>query len=316
MLKDIVEYFTYNIMNLQSGSHFADAIIFFIYETIKIFFLLSAIIFVISLIRTYFPPEKTKRILSYKKEFIGNISAALLGIITPFCSCSAVPLFIGFVEAGVPLGVTFSFLIASPMINEVAVILLYGLFGLKITAIYVFTGLLIAIFGGFIIGKLRLEKWVEEYVYKMHTGDYQEIIKPVFKERLQFAKINTADILKRIWLFIIIAIGIGGFIHGYVPHDFLTQYAGKENPFAVPVAVLIGVPLYSNAAGVIPIVYSLMEKGLSIGTAIAFMMSVTALSFPEMIILKKVLKIQLLAIFIGIITIAIIIVGYLFNAIL
>jgi hypothetical protein len=242
--------------------------------------------------------------------------AALLGIVTPFCSCSAVPLFIGFIEAGVPLGVTFSFLISSPMVNEIAVVLLWGLFGWKIAALYMGTGLLVAIFGGLVIGKLRLEKWVEEYVYKIHMGQGQEILKQTFKERLQGARWNTADILKRVWLFILIAIGIGGFIHGYVPQDFLVRYAGPQNPFAVPVAVALGVPLYSNAAGVIPIVYALMEKGLSAGTVLAFMMAVTALSLPEMIILRKVLKIQLLAVFVGIMTVTIIAVGYLFNTIL
>ena len=294
MLKFFAEYVTYSLIGLKHGTHLADAIEFFIYDTIKIFLLLSVIIFVISVIRSYFPPEKTKKILSHKKEFIGNILAALLGIVTPFCSCSAVPLFIGFVEAGVPLGVTFSFLISSPMVNEVAVVLLFGLFGWKVAAIYMGTGLLVAIFGGLIIGKLKLEKWVEEYVYKFHNGQQYEILRQSFRERLRYAKENTADILKRVWLYIIIAIGIGGFIHGYVPEDFLVRYAGPGNPFAVPIAVLIGVPLYSNAAGVIPIVYALMEKGLSTGTVLAFMMAVTALSFPEMIILRKVLKLPLL----------------------
>jgi hypothetical protein len=247
---------------------------------------------------------------------IGNILAALLGIVTPFCSCSAVPLFIGFVEAGIPLGVTFSFLISSPMINEVAVVLLFGLFGWKVTAVYIGTGLLVAIIGGILIGKLKLEKWVEEYVYKIHDGQDYQIIKKTFRERILYARETTKDILKRVWLFIIIAIGIGGFIHGYVPEDFLAKYAGPENPFAVPLAVLIGVPLYANAAGVIPIVYALMEKGLSMGTVLAFMMAVTALSFPEMIILRKVLKVPLLSVFVGIMSVTIIAVGYLFNAIL
>ncbi len=316
MLKEFTAYLIYNVINLDRGSRLSDVLEFFIYDTIKIFALLSIIIFIVSIIRSYFPPERTKKILSYKNLFIGNISAALLGIVTPFCSCSAVPLFIGFIEAGVPLGVTISFLISSPMVNEVAVVLLWGLFGWKITAIYVSTGLLVAIFGGFVIGKLKLEKWVEEYVYKLHIEQVHEIIKQTFKERLQYAKGNTTDILKRVWLFIIIAIGIGGFMHGYVPQDFLVQYAGPQNPFAVPLAVLLGVPLYSNAAGMIPIVYVLMEKGLSMGTVLAFMMAVTALSFPEMIILRKVLKVPLLAVFVGIITVTIILVGYLFNAIL
>lgn len=316
MLKDCASYITYGLLGLNHSSRLADALNFFIYDTIKIFLLLTVIIFIVSLIRSYFPPEKTKRILSHKKEFIGNILAALLGIVTPFCSCSAVPLFIGFVEAGVPLGVTFSFLISSPMVNEVAIVLLWGLFGWKIAAIYMGTGLLVAVLAGFIIGKLKLEKWVEEYVYKIKTGQGQEVFTQPFKERLQYAKWNTADILKRVWLFVVLAIGIGGFIHGYVPQDFLVRYAGNGNPFAVPVAVALGVPLYSNAAGVIPIVYALMEKGMSMGTVLAFMMAVTALSLPEMIILRKVLKMPLLAVFVGIMTITITAVGYLFNAIL
>jgi uncharacterized membrane protein YraQ (UPF0718 family) len=316
MLKEFADYITYKIINLEYGTHLGDVLDFFIYETIKIFLLLTIIIFAISIIRSYFSPERTKRILLYKNIFIGNILAALLGIVTPFCSCSAVPLFIGFVEAGIPLGVTFSFLISSPMVNEVAVVLLFGLFGWKVTAIYIGAGLLVAIFGGLVIGKLKLEKWVEEYVYKFHDGQEYEITKQTFKDRIQYARDNTKDILKRVWLFIIIAIGIGGFIHGYVPQDFLTHYAGKGNPFAVPVAVLIGVPLYSNAAGVIPVVYALMEKGLSMGTVLAFMMAVTALSLPEMIILRKVLKKPLLGVFAGILTVTIIAVGYLFNTIL
>ena len=316
MLKIISQYIAYGLLKLEHGSHLADAVDFFIYDTIKIFLLLSVIIFIVSTIRSFFPPEKTKRILTHKKEFIGNILAALLGIVTPFCSCSAVPLFIGFVEAGIPLGVTFSFLISSPMVNEIAVVLLFGLFGWKVTAIYIGAGLLVAIFGGLLIGKLKLEKWVEEYVYTFHNGQEYEMAKQTFKERLQFAKGSTTDILKRIWLYILVAIGIGGFIHGYVPENFLIHYAGKGNFFAVPIAVLIGVPLYSNAAGVIPIVYALMEKGLSMGTVLAFMMPVTALSFPEMIILRKVLKVPLLGVFVGIMTLTIIAVGYLFNAIL
>ena len=316
MLKNISEYFTYHLIKLHHGTRLADSVEFFVYDTIKIFFLLSVIIFVVSIIRSYFPPEKTKRILSHKKVFMGNILAALLGVVTPFCSCSAVPLFIGFVEAGIPLGVTFSFLISSPMVNEIAVVLLFGLFGWKVTAIYIGTGLLVAIFGGLIIGKLKLEKWVGEYVYQFHNGQEYEIVRQTFKERLLYAKENTLDILKKVWLYIIIAIGIGGLIHGYVPQDFLVHYAGPRNPFAVPIAVLLGVPLYANAAGVIPIVYALMEKGLSMGTVLAFMMAVTALSFPEMIILRKVLKLPLLGVFVGIMTVTIIAVGYLFNAIL
>jgi len=316
MLKDFSQYIVYSLLAMEQG-RLAGALEFFIYDTIKIFFLLSVIIFVVSIIRSYFPPERTKKILSHKKEFIGNILAALLGIVTPFCSCSAVPLFIGFVEAGVPLGVTFSFLISSPMVNEVAVVLLWGLFGWKIALIYLGTGLLVAIVAGMIIGKLKLEKWVEEYVYTIKTmGAAVDMAKQTFRDRLVYARENTTDILKKVWAYVIVAIGIGGFIHGYVPEDFLVRYAGPQNPFGVPIAVALGVPLYSNAAGVIPIVYALMEKGMSMGTVLAFMMAVTALSLPEMIILRKVLKVKLLAVFVSIMTVTIIGVGYLFNALL
>lgn len=317
MLKAFSNYLVYYMFGMAQGTRLSGALEFFIYDTIKIFLLLAVIIFVVSIIRSYFPPERTKRILSHKREFIGNILAALLGIVTPFCSCSAVPLFIGFVEAGVPLGVTFSFLISSPMVNEVAVVLLWGLFGWKIAVIYMSAGLSVAIIAGFVIGKLKLEKWVEEYVYKIQSmGAAINTVSQTFKDRLVYARENTADILKKVRVYVIIAIGIGGFIHGYAPDDFLARYAGNGNPFAVPVAVAIGVPLYSNAAGVIPIVYALMEKGMSTGTVLAFMMAVTALSLPEMIILRKVLKVRLLVVFVGIMTVTIIGVGYLFNAIL
>jgi uncharacterized membrane protein YraQ (UPF0718 family) len=317
MLKEFSRFITYTVLKLDAGTRFAGALEFFIYDIIKIFLLLSVIIFIVSIVRSYFPPERTKRILSHKREFIGNVLAALLGVVTPFCSCSAVPLFIGFVEAGVPLGVTFSFLISSPMVNEVAVVLLWGLFGWKIALIYMGTGLLVAIVAGMVMGRLKLEKWVEEYVYKIKSlGVAAASVKQAFRDRIVYARENTTDILKKVWAYVLVAIGIGGFIHGYVPEDFLVTYAGPQNPFGVPVAVALGVPLYSNAAGVIPIVYALMEKGMSMGTVLAFMMAVTALSLPEMIILRKVLKIKLLAVFVGIMTITIIGVGYLFNWIL
>jgi uncharacterized protein len=316
MFETFSKFVVYDLLKLSRNTHFSGAMEFFIYDTIKIFILLSVIIFAISFIRSYFPPEKTRKILSHKKEFIGNILAALLGVATPFCSCSAVPLFIGFVEGGVPLGVTFSFLISSPMVNEVAIVLLFGLFGWKITAIYIGTGLTVALVGGYIIGKLKLERWVEEYVYSIHMGEGPAVTAQTFRDRIGFAKSNTKEIIGKIWLYVVIAIAIGGVIHGYVPDDFLVKYAGKGNFFAVPIAVLLGVPLYSNAAGVIPIVYTLMQKGVTMGTALAFMMAVTALSLPEMIILRKVLKMKLLAVFVGIMTVTIIAVGYLFNVIM
>ena len=315
MLKRAADYITFDLIGLTPGTHLGEALDFFLYDTTKIFLLLSTIIFVVAVIRSSFPPEKTKRILSHKREYVGNILAALLGIVTPFCSCSAVPLFIGFVESGVPLGVTFSFLISSPMVNEVALIMLWGLFGWKIALIYICTGLIVAIVAGIIIGKLKMEKYVQDYVWKMQVGK-AEIVEMTFREKGEYARDYTLELLKKIWPYVIIGVGIGAFIHGYAPQDFLVRYAGRNNPFAVPLAVLVGVPLYSNAAGVIPIIHALMEKGLPIGTTLAFMMAVTALSLPEAIILKNVLKNRLLVVFFGTVAVAITCVGYLFNAIL
>ncbi|GMB02076.1 permease [Pelosinus sp. IPA-1] len=315
MLDVFADYMTYQVFEITKGSKLGDAVNFFIYDSLKIFLMLSIIIFFVSIIRTYFPPERTKQLLSHKREFLGNIMAALLGIVTPFCSCSAVPVFIGFVESGVPLGVTFSFLISSPMVNEVALVLLWGMFGWKIAMIYISTGVLVAIISGYIIGKLKLEHLVEEYVYQMKVGQSEIEIMTV-ADRLHYALDYTKEILRKVWPYVIIAISLGGFIHGYAPQDFLADYAGKDNFFAVPLAVLVGIPLYSNAAGVIPIVYALMEKGMSMGTVLAFMMSVTALSLPEMIILRNVLKPQLIAIFVGIMAVAITLTGYMFNIVL
>ena len=315
MLQGFADFLVYNVVGLLPESTLGEALNFFIYDSMKIFLMLAVIIFAVSILRSYFPAERTKKILSHKREFYGNIAAALLGIVTPFCSCSAVPVFIGFIESGVPLGITFSFLIASPMVNEVAIIMLWGLLGWKVMMIYIVSGLLIAIAGGYIMGKMKLEHYVQDYVYEMKLGEIA-VIEQSFKEKLEYAWAYTKEILRKIWLYVIVAIALGGFIHGYAPGDFLVQYAGKDNVFAVPLAVLIGVPLYSNAAGVIPIVTALIQKGMSLGTALAFMMAVTALSFPEMIILRNVLKPQLLAIFIVILSVAIIFTGYLFNFIM
>jgi len=315
MLKHTADYITYTLIGLSAGSRLGEALDFFIYDTAKIFLLLTTIIFVVAVIRSSFPPEKTKRILSHKREYVGNTLAALLGIVTPFCSCSAVPLFIGFLESGVPLGVTFSFLISSPMVNEVALIMLWGLFGWKIALIYIGSGLLVAIVAGIIIGKLKMEKYVQDYVWEMRVGN-AEIMRLSFREKLDYARDYTRDLLKKIWPYVVVGVGLGAFIHGFVPQDFLVRWAGRDNPFAVPLAVALGVPLYSNAAGVIPIVQALLEKGMAIGTVLAFMMAVTALSLPEAIILKNVLKNRLLAVFFGIVAAAIMCIGYLFNAIL
>ncbi len=315
MLKQFADYLVFTLFSLQPSSRSGEALDFFIYDTLKIFLLLTVIIFVVAIIRSSFPPERTKRLLSHKREYVGNILAALLGIVTPFCSCSAVPLFIGFVESGVPLGVTFSFLISSPMVNEVALIMLWGLFGWKLALIYIGTGLLVAIVAGIVIGKLKMERYVQDYVWEMQVGNC-EITVMTFREKLDYAREYTLGLLQKIWPYVVVGVGLGAFIHGYVPADFLVKWAGRDNPFAVPVAVALGVPLYSNAAGVIPIVQALMEKGMAIGTVLAFMMAVTALSLPEAIILKNVLKTRLLATFFGIVATAIVIVGYLFNAIL
>ncbi|OGU17971.1 MAG: hypothetical protein A2076_14015 [Geobacteraceae bacterium GWC2_53_11] len=315
MLKQFADWLVFSIIGLIPGSRAGEALDFFIYDTIKIFLLLTTIIFVVAIIRTSFPPEKTKRLLSHKREYIGNVLAALLGIVTPFCSCSAVPLFIGFVESGVPLGVTFSFLISSPMVNEVALIMLWGLFGWKIALIYIGTGLLVAVVAGIVIGKLKMEQYVQDYVWEMQVGN-AEIVQLSFREKLDYARGYTLELLRKIWPYVVVGVGLGAFIHGYVPADFLARWAGRDNPLAVPIAVALGVPLYSNAAGVIPIVHALTEKGMAIGTVLAFMMAVTALSLPEAIILKNVLKNRLLVVFFGIVALAIVCVGYLFNAIL
>jgi len=310
------DWLTYSVFNIIPKSLLANAVNFFIYDTIKILILLSVIIFVVSIVRSYLPPEKIRAILSRKNKYIGNVLASLLGIITPFCSCSAIPLFLGFIQAGVPLGTTFSFLVASPMINEVALVLLLGMFGWKITLMYVVSGLIISILSGIVIGKMKLESLVEPFVYQNTINGNVDLPTMTVKERIDYAKNYTLDILENVWIYVLIGIGIGAWIHGYVPADFLAQYAGSGKWYAVPLAVLIGIPLYSNAAGIIPLVSSLTEKGVSMGTTLAFMMSVTALSLPEFMILKKVIKTRLILIFAGIVGIGIIFTGYLFNLVL
>jgi len=310
----IADFITYKLLKLQPDNHLTQAIHFFFEDTFKIFFLLVTVIFLVAIVRSYFPPERTRKFLAGKSLLIAHIFAAALGVVTPFCSCSACPLFIGFIEAGIPLGVTFSFLISSPMVNEVALIMLLGLFGWEIAALYLFTGLIVAIFAGLIIGKLNMERYVADYVWEIRMGT-TEIPKLTFKERVEYARGYVKDILRKIWPYVLGGIAVGAFVHGYVPQDFLIKYAGPSNPFAVPISVLLGVPLYSNAAGVIPIVQALMAKGLPLGTTLAFMMAVTALSFPEMVILSQVLKKQLIITFVGIVSATIIVVGYIFNLI-
>lgn len=315
-LQLLADWLTYSVFRIVSGSFLGSAVNFFIFDTMKIFLLLSVIIFAVSIIRSYLPPEKIRAILSHKNNYSGNIAASVLGIITPFCSCSAIPLFLGFVQAGVPLGVTFSFLVASPMINEVALVLLIGLFGWKIALIYIFSGLLIAIVSGIIIGKLKVENLVEPFVYENMLKNGQNLPSLTRKERVLYARDYTLDILKKVWPYVLVGIGAGAWIHGYVPADFLARFAGRDKWYAVPLAVLIGIPLYSNAAGVIPLVSALTEKGVAMGTTLAFMMSVTALSLPEFMILKKVMKTRLILIFAGVVGAGIVFTGYMFNFIL
>ena len=315
MIKTIISWLIYDIFKMPEESIFSEALNFFLYDTIKIFFLLTVIIFVVAVIRTFFSPEKTRAVLSKNQGYQGNVLASLLGIVTPFCSCSAVPLFLGFLEAGVPLGVTFSFLVASPMINEVALVMLWGLFGWKIAFMYIGSGLIIAIFAGLVIGKLKVEDLVEHFEHKKQAC-CDKTTAMIFNARVSYGAKYTWGILKSIWLYVIIGIGLGAWIHGYVPADFLAKYAGKGNWFAVPLATIIGIPLYSNAAGVIPLVSALTGKGVAMGTALSFMMAVTALSLPEFIILRKAMKLKLITIFASVVGIGIIFTGYLFNLIL
>jgi len=313
-LQPATDWLINSVFHLEKGKHLTEALRFFIFELPKVLLLLTLIIFFVGIIRTWFSAEKTRKILEGKSTFTGNVLASMLGIVTPFCSCSAIPLFLGFVESGVPLGVTFSFLIAAPMINEVAVILLFGLFGWKVAVIYIVTGLTIAIVAGWVIGKLKLEHWVQDWVYKTKMGNAGEgEEKQSFSDRIRFGYEAVREIVGKVWIYVAIGIAVGAGAHGYVPQDFMAALMGKSAWYSVPLSVLIGVPLYSNAAGIVPIVSVLIEKGASLGTSLAFMMAVIGLSLPEMIILKKVLKLPLILSFIGIVSTGILIVGYLFN---
>ncbi len=313
-LQKLADFVIDDLLRMTSGKHLTETLRFFIFEVPKVMLLLVLIIFGVGILRSYFTTEKTRAALEGKSLFSGNILASLLGIVTPFCSCSAIPLFLGFVEAGIPIGVTFSFLIAAPMINEVALVLLAGLFGWKVAVIYVATGLIIAILAGWFIGKFKMEKYVADWVFSIKSNQESEEEEEItFYERIQKGYQSVKDIVGKIWIYIVIGIAVGAGAHGYVPEDFLGSLLGKENWYGVPLAILIGIPMYSNAAGIIPIVSVLIEKGVSLGTALAFMMSVIALSLPEIIILKKVLKWQLIATFIGVVAVGIIIVGFIFN---
>jgi hypothetical protein len=316
LIQPLADWIAYSALTLTKGSRLGDAVDFFLYDVPKIMLLLSGMIFLISILRTFFSPERTRVLLGGKRQGIGNVLAAMLGIVTPFCSCSAVPLFIGFVESGIPLGVTFSFLIAAPTINEVAIVMLFGLFGWKVAGLYIVSGLIIAIIAGMIIGRLNLERYVEDFVWKMQAAGNVEGEKLTWSDRIQRAWESVKEIVGKVWLYVVIGIAVGAGIHGYVPESALVSIMGKQAWWSVPAVVLLGIPLYSNAAGVIPIVSALMEKGASLGTVLAFMMSVVGLSLPETIILRRVLKPQLIAVFISTVAIAIIITGYLFNLVL
>jgi uncharacterized protein len=308
----------YGALAVPRGPRWADALHFFCYDSTKILLLLVGIIFAVRILRSFLSIERTRTLLGGRREGLGNVAAAGLGVATPFCSCSAVPAFIGFVAAGVPLGVTLSFLIASPMVNEVAVVLLYGLFGLRIAALYVGSGLLIAIVAGAVLGRLRLERFVEPFVLQTAAGagTSAEEAPPDWAERIALGREEVRSILGRIWPYLLAGIALGAVIHGWVPTDFFARYAGPSNPLAVPFAVALGVPLYSNAAGVLPLVEALHAKGLAMGTLLAFMMSVVALSLPEMVLLRRVLRPQLLAAFIAVVAAGILAIGFLFNAVL
>ena len=308
----------YDLFDMRSGDRVTETLHFFFYDTVKIALLLSGIIFVITILRSYMSIERTRALLGGRREGVGNVLAASLGVATPFCSCSAVPAFIGFVAAGVPLGVTLSFLIASPLVNEIAIGLLLTLFGVKITLAYIGAGLSIAIGAGWLLGRLKLERYVEPFVFETTLGG--QIIDSTaglsFNQRIQMGAEEVGSILRKIWPYLLVGIGLGAVIHGWAPEDFFTNYAGSGNPFAVLIAVGIGIPLYSNAAGILPLVEALHHKGLPMGTLLAFMMSVVALSLPEMILLRRVLKPQLLAIYIAVVGSSIVAVGYLFNFLL
>jgi uncharacterized protein len=316
-LAPLAKWLTHSAFRLSQGARFASAVEFFLFETPKVLMLLVVVVFGVGIVRSFFTPERTRAILAGKRESVGNVLAALLGVVTPFCSCSAVPLFIGFVTTGVPLGVTFSFLVSAPMVNEVALVLLFGLFGWKVAGLYLTMGLVIAVASGWVIGRLKLEAHVEDWVYrtKTSTGD-AESTKTTWGDRARYGRDAVRDIVGKVWPYVIAGIAVGSAIHGYVPENFMASIMGKGAWWSVPLAVVIGIPMYSNAAGIIPVVQALLGKGAALGTVLAFMMSVIGLSLPEVVILRKVLKPRLIAVFVGVVGIGILAVGYLFNAVL
>ncbi|MGA3083655.1 MAG: permease [Thermodesulfobacteriota bacterium] len=316
-LSPAVSWLAFKLLSLSPGSHLGGAVFFFLYDAPKALMLLTLVVFGVGILRSFFTPEKTRAILSGKKESLGNVMAAGLGVATPFCTCSAIPLFIGFIEAGVPLGVTLSFLISTPMINEIALVLLFGLFSWKVAALYLITGLLIAIVCGWVIGRLGMEKYIEDWVREMRSSGIPLMMTTLtWSARIDYAWQAVKDIVGKVWPYLLAGIAVGAAIHGYVPVGFMASFMGREAWWSMPLAVILGVPMYSNAAGIIPIVQALLEKGAALGTVLAFMMAVIGLSLPETIILRKVLKPTLIAVFIGVVTTGILLVGFLFNAVL
>jgi uncharacterized protein len=333
MFNALANWIVMDVLHLDVSTRIGGALHFLIYDTTKILALLVVMIYFISFFRSFFPPEKVKIWLEGRKKGVASVLAAVLGVISPFCSCSTVPLFIGFVEAGIPLGITFTFLISSPIVNEISLVMLFSIFGWKISVLYVLVGMLLAIAAGIIIGKLKMEKYIETYIFEENSemievkvlknnnkGRLNKFIiflkEDDLKARSRFALQNVKETVQKIWLYLLIGIGIGAFIHGYAPQDFIVKYAGEGNFFAVPIATLIGVPLYSNAVGSLPIIEALINKGVAPGTALSFMMAITALSLPEMVLLRKVMKPKLIGVFAAIVTIGIIMIGYGFNIIL
>ena len=316
-LSRISGWLTYSLLGLAKGKHVSSAVEFLVFEVPKVLLLLTAVVFVVGIVRSYFTPERTRRILAGTRESVGTVLAALLGVVTPFCSCSAVPLFLGFVTAGVPLGVTFSFLISAPMVNEVALVLLFGLFGWKVAAIYMTTGLVIAMASGWTIGRLGMEDQLEPWVRQVRSGDGGgPIVALGWRDRIRFGFEALREIVGKVWPYVVAGIAVGAAIHGWVPTNFMASFMGKDVWWGVPLVVLIGIPMYSNAAGIIPVVQALLGKGAALGTVLAFMMSVIGISTPEVIILRKVLRPKLIAVFVGVVTVGILLVGFLFNALL
>jgi uncharacterized membrane protein YraQ (UPF0718 family) len=315
-LDPLASWLTYRALALAPESALAGAVEFFLYEVPKVLMLLAVVVFAVGIVRSFFTPHWTRRVLAGTRGHVGGVLAALLGVVTPFCSCSAVPLFIGFVTTGVPLGVTFSFLVAAPMVNEIALALLFGLFGWKVAALYLLTGLSIAIATGLVIGRLRLESWVQPWVYRLPATAGVEDERLDWGARVRQAREAVRDVVGKVWPYVVAGIAVGAGIHGYVPQDFMASFMGRAAWWSVPLAVVIGIPLYANAAGIIPIVQALLDKGAALGTVLAFMMSVIALSLPEIVILRKVLSVRLIGVFVTVVALGILTVGYLFNLLL